>query len=174
MRDKIQSKKEKQPKFDMGKWMRDHDHFAKWWRDHRASGFCEDASGKYHWGIHPLEAWDCDSYRIEYSVYSGSVYKPRDPDRSADIDVDFSAWAAQQKLAEEFAEKRGFGYSAEENMRIWRTLGVGKGYLTAAVKDLLEAGFGANSMRKKIDEAYAPEPGQPEEETELLKRRRGD
>ena len=93
--------------------------FIKWWRNHRDAGFCEDRFGKSHWGIYPSAAWQTDHYRMEYAITTTTAYQPKHHYTLADYDK----WIKAQQVADDFAEKHGFGYSCEENKKVWDRLG---------------------------------------------------
>ena len=149
--------------------------FVYWWRNHSHSGFLEDTEGLFHYSITPPEAWGIERYRVEYSDATGHNYKPR----RVISEEEKARWRKEQEEAQAITAAIEKRYGSE----FWKlppeeTMGRITKIYDELVKDgaikspLNFAGWNEATMRAKIDEAYAPEPGQSEEETELLRRRR--
>ena len=140
--------------------------FREWWKCHRDAGFCEDRFGKSHWGIFPSLAWKHDCYRAEFSIVANEKYDRAQEYTAEEIDQ----WFKDQRDKEAFTKQYGFTFNCEDNQRIALKM-IKERSLAMRVQGMLN---GDKSMQYKIDEAYAPEPGQSQEETDLLSRRRED
>ena len=142
-------------------WMHEHIKFVAWWKVHPNSGYSENREGKSRWGILPWQAYESERYLAEYLDWS--------PDPVVN-DEWLPKWRKERQEAEALTrdlEKR-FG------REFWKRM-TGLQWIKG-VKEVahIMTGWTPNAMQSKIDEAYAYEPGQSEEETELLSRRRDE
>ena len=137
--------------------------FIAWWKNHRLSGYAIKGTQE-RWTILPYTASRCDRYMAEYCSDRGYGQELRFEYTAAD----YERWAQEQKIAE--------ATTAELELRFgpmfWKTITPQE--WIADVKTIVGEIIGdlAKANQAKIDEAYAHEPGQSEEETELLRRRR--
>ena len=96
-------------------------------------------------------------------------------------------WREAAIETDRLSKKLGTSFDAERNKKIYDTIleeygtpehggfnGIRKEWEEDGTLKKTTSTWTVESMRAKIDEAYAYEPGQSEEETELLKRRRDD
>jgi hypothetical protein len=162
-------KKTDEPKFNPTKWMAEHKEFVEFWKEHRNSGHCYVKGGYTHWGILPWQAYESEQYRAEFIGWSPNPL----------VNDQILGWRKEQEETERLSALLGTTHYAEHNRKIYETIKEEYGSFNALRRAWEEDGtlprtpgdWTGDSMKAKIDEAYAPEPGQSEEETEALRRR---
>ena len=151
------SKKPDQPKFNVTQWMNDHPKFVIWWKEHRASGYAQNKEGLSQWGIEPWRAYDTECYRAEYLGWS-PVYSQEE--------IEEMRTEQRKTEALTFALEKRFG------PEFWKRM-TPLEFIQATKQVVHEmTGWSDKKMEAEINKAYETEPGQSEEETELLQRRR--
>ena len=172
------------------RWFQDHDEFVQWWKNHRHSGFCfrKDPLGRemFRWDIQPVLAWNTAAYKVEYHDSIGETI----PETEEFAEYVRLQWRKDQARVERLSERLGTTFDARHNQKVYATLraeyagstGFGFSGFANTHKDDPDvwpenssgknADWTAESMKAKIDKAYEYEPGQSEEETEALRRRR--
>ena len=147
--------------------------FHKWWKNHRYSGFSENRHGRQRFGILPYEAWHAWKYKAEFYFENQQFPWPEDLDKPTTNDIE--KWSAECGGSPEIdelitlvrAQWRKAADSEHGGLNVIRMEWELDGTLTK-----IDSAWTAEAMRAKIDEAYAYEPGQSAEDTELWKRRR--
>lgn len=174
------------------RWFHDHDDFVQWWKNHRHAGFCfqKDRLGReiYSWHIHPVKAWTTAAYKVEYHDTLGEII----PETKQFADFVRLQWKKEQKRVERLSERLGTTFDAEHNQKVYNTLreeyagsrGFGfSGFANTHKGDPdlwpekssdKDANWTEEGMRAKIDKTYEIVPGQSQEETNALSRRRED
>lgn len=157
----MSTKKEQEPKFNVSQWMAEHRVFVAWWKEHRDSGYSENGEGQFGWSIKPWHAYRSERYLAEYTGKVGKKIKLYTPEEIA-------AMQTEQREAEEMTGE----LEARFGPMFWETMTPQQ--FIASTKTVVRERCGKldEVMKSKIEEAYSPEHGQPEKETELLGRRR--
>lgn len=149
--------KKDEPKFDVAQWMTEHRDFVAWWKEHRHSGYAEHKDGRSRWGIVPWQAYISERYQAEYSGKSDHYSEQEIADMRAEQHK-------VEKMTGELEERFG--------PMFWQTMTPAEWIANAKIVVREIAGSLSKGNQAKIDKAYEYEPGQSEEETELLRRRR--
>ena len=155
--------------------------FREWWKEHRYSGYAVNHRGEQRFGISPLLAWGTWKYKAEFFAENSDAFPwPEGLERPEFEDIE--KWALEQQTTEERTkalEKR-LGKEFWKHMApdVWYAEFKKIGHELVKHQRSFDPAFDVlvcrltRSMKEKIENAYAYEPGQSEEETALLSRRR--
>ena len=151
------SSKAKRPQIDITDWMGEHRDFVEWWKEHRDSGYAENRDGsKSRYSIVPWKAWKIEKYHAEYTGES---------ERYSHEEI--ASMREEQRKVE--------AKTAELEMCIgkefWKRMTPAE-FIANVKMAAREAMEERGSMAEKMEKTYEYEPGQSEEETRLLERRR--
>lgn len=141
--------------------------FTNWWRVHWASGFATKGR-ETRWGIRPYYAWNDWRYRAEFYLECEDEYPAPLNFKAPDIE-DIEKWRMEKDVKEAMTAELEQRFGKD----FWKHM-TPQQWITGAKKVALEnmAVNFSEQMEAKLNEAYATELGQSEEETEALRRRR--
>jgi hypothetical protein len=138
------------------------DEFIRWWREHRDCSCYEDKEGKMHYQEYPRLAWNVEAYRVEFADCTGFLFKPK----NHYSEEEKAGWRRAQAEMEASVKAQEAKYGRE----YWKRMSPGQ--FIATVKKEVTAVILAKTMVAKLEEVYAPEPGESEDEVALRTRRR--